>query len=69
MTSAKLTKEEARELLQKYINSQRGIFPIYDANILISDERNKTFLVTDYTFRYLLQVAYDLTDYKLTGLL
>jgi hypothetical protein len=69
MTSAKLTKEEARELLQKYMNSQRGIFPIYDANILISDERNNTFEITEYTFRYLLQVAYDLTDYKLTGLI
>ena len=69
MTSSEITKEEARELLQKYINSQMGIFPIYDANILISDRRNKTFLVTDYTFRYLLQVAYDLTDYKLTGLI
>jgi hypothetical protein len=68
MKATKLTKEEARELLQKYINNQRGIFPIYDANILISDERNKTFLVTDYTFRYLLQVAYDLTETKLTGL-
>jgi hypothetical protein len=68
MQTTKLTKEEARELLQKYINNQRGIFPIYDANILISDERNKTFLVTDYTFRYLLQVAYDLTETKLTGL-
>ena len=69
MTSSEITKEEARELLQKYINSQMGIFPIYDAIILISDRRNKTFLVTDYTFRYLLQVAYDLTDYKLTGLI
>jgi hypothetical protein len=68
MQTTKLTKEEARELLQKYINNQRGIFPIYDANILISDERNKTFLVTEYTFRYLLQVAYDLTENKLTGL-
>jgi hypothetical protein len=68
MQTTKLTKEEARELLQKYINSHGGIFPIYDANILISDERSNTFQVTEYTFRYLLRVAYDLTENKLTGL-
>jgi len=68
MQTTKLTKQEARELLQMYIYNQRGVFPIHDANILISDERNKTFLVTDYTFKYLLQVAYDLTETKLTGL-
>lgn len=68
MQTTKITKAEARELLQKYIHNTRGILPIYDANILISDERSNTFKVTEYTFRYLLQVAYDLTESKLTGL-
>jgi hypothetical protein len=67
-TTTKITKEYARELLQKYINQQRGFLPIYDANIMIRSEVDNTFVITEYTFRYLLKVAYDLTDIKLTGL-
>jgi hypothetical protein len=68
MNSAQLTKEKARELLQMYIQNHNGMLPMYDANISIRSEVDNQFTITEYTFRYLLQVAYDLTDYKLTGL-
>jgi len=68
MNSSKLTKVKARELLEMYIRNHNGILPMYDANILIRSEVDNQFTITEYTFRYLLQVAYDLTDYKLTGL-
>jgi hypothetical protein len=68
MNSAQLTKEKARELLQMYIRNHNGILPMYDANISIRSELDNQFTITEYTFRYLLQVAYDLTTIKLTGL-
>jgi hypothetical protein len=68
MTSSTITKEYARELLQKYLINQRGIMPEHDANIMIRSEVDNTFVISEFTFRYLLKVAYDLTDYKLTGL-
>lgn len=68
MTSSTITKDYARELLQKYLINQRGIMPEYDANIMIRSEMDNTFVISEFTFRYLLKVAYDLTDYKLTGL-
>jgi hypothetical protein len=68
MNSAQLTKEKARELLQMYIRNHNGILPIYDANISIRSEVDNQFTISEYTFRYLLQVAYDLTPIKLTGL-
>jgi hypothetical protein len=68
MTSSTITKDYARELLQKYLINQRGIMPEYDANIMIRSEVDNTFVISEFTFRYLLKVAYDLTDYKLTGL-
>jgi hypothetical protein len=67
-TSSTITKEQARELLIKYARSQQGILPIYDANIQIRDDVHGQFVISEYTFRYLLKVAYDLTDIKLTGL-
>ena len=68
MTSSTITKDYARELLQKYLINQRGMMPEYDANIMIRSEVDNTFVISEFTFRYLLKVAYDLTDYKLTGL-
>jgi hypothetical protein len=65
MQSTQITKEEARELLIKYTRSQQGILPVYDANIQIKDETHCTIVMKEYTFRYLLKIAYDLTDYKL----
>jgi hypothetical protein len=67
-TTSTITKDYARELLQKYLINQRGIMPIYDANIMIRNEVDNTFVISEYTFRHLLKVAYDLTDIKLTGL-
>ena len=61
----KISKEKARELLQKYISNQRGLFPIYDANIMIANDSNGNYVLTEYTFKYLLQIAYDLkTEWK-----
>jgi hypothetical protein len=68
MNSAKLTKEKARELLEMYILNHNGMLPMYDAIVSIRTEVDNQFTISEYTFRYLLQVAYDLTDYKLTGL-
>jgi len=68
MNSAPLTKEKARELLQIYIRNQNGMLPMYDANISIRSEVDNQFTITEYSFRYLLQVAYDLTPLQLTGL-
>jgi len=68
MNSAQLTKEKARELLQMYIRNHNGMLPMYDANISIRSELDNQLTITEYTFRYLLQVAYDLTPIKLTGL-
>ena len=65
MPTKKITKEQALELLQKYIYDQRGVLPIYDANITIRDERDNTFVISEYTFKHLLKVAYGLTDVKL----
>jgi hypothetical protein len=61
-----ITKEEARGLLERYIYIHKGVLPIYDGNITINDERSNT--ISEYTFRYLIKIAYDLTDIKLTGL-
>jgi hypothetical protein len=68
MNSAQLTKEKARELLQMYIRNHNGMLPMYDANISIRSEVDNQLTITEYTLRYLLQVAYDLTTIKLTGL-
>jgi hypothetical protein len=68
MNSAQLNKEKARELLQMYIRNHNGMLPMYDANISIRSEVDNQLTITEYTFRYLLQVAYDLTTIKLTGL-
>jgi hypothetical protein len=68
MTSSTITKKYARELLEKYLISQNGIMPKNDAYITITNEVNNQGVISEYTFRYLLKVAYDLTDYKLTGL-
>jgi hypothetical protein len=61
MNSAPLTKEKARELLQIYIRNHNGMLPMYDAIVSIRSEVDNQFTITEYTFRYLLQVAYDLT--------
>jgi hypothetical protein len=68
MQTTTISKEKARELIQMYLNSHNNILPIYDANIIIDDESGGKFTITEYTFRYLLKIAYDLTDIKLNGL-
>lgn len=52
-----MSKEFARELIEKYLEKTGGVLPIEDAVVL---ERNTEFGVEQFTFRFLLCIAYDL---------
>ena len=67
MTKSTITKDYARELLEKYLINQRGIMPEYDAYIRIRNEVDNQFVISEFTFRHLLKVAYNLQDYDSTS--
>ena len=52
-----MSKEFAREKIEEYLLKNGGVLPIKDAVVL---ELNTAFGIQQFTFKYLLCVAYDL---------
>jgi len=55
-----ITKEEAHELLQEYLYSHNDVLPKHDAIITSETNENGQNIISEYTFRYLLKIAYSL---------
>lgn len=52
-----MSKRYARETLEKYIREHGGVLPLQDAIVL---EHKTDFGIEQFTFKYLLCIAYDL---------
>ena len=60
----KLTKEQALQILQNYAGD-KFIFPVYDQVICQKESRTgQNVVLTEYTFRFCLCVAYGLTEFQ-----
>ena len=60
-----MTKQEARDILQEYIDSNAGMgikLPIFDENIYNIDKLESDKVFESWSFRGLLKIAYDLKD-------